>query len=654
MNRRKKEKKIMKIRTNELNCSLNYSAIMDRFDIFCVYSSKDESEKPNLYRSYLLDIPLLNKSIYSLSHTRYSEFFVAMPKNPKNKGALDKAMQGDQDNKRMKTVQVNADGTYYKDHEVHKIKDYVLIRLLLNGLCHIDPEDLQCSNLTGQFYWFNKGWIKDKKAKGLQFEITQNLTLKLNVKTFTSLSEKVKTILKKNGKKPSDYACFVWEKSSNRLRRKLEDEKQKEEKTYIMRSMGNSRNTVPFLNISERGYGGCKIRAASDVFWRFNEIYEGLAHLDFKSYEENSPYLTISKKDKDLFKKKAIELFQDSNVRIVFDDSDEDLKWFAQGIQKQLIKNFQKEDGSFKLTMGKDVDPDALNLYLIHDREYYKQHSVKEEDPYRIFDGISVQHVTLENSQSSILKKQDKVSTALMNVINQLLIKEDLAKKKITLTDWAALGYQTDVTFGKPILQSVPNQRYQQIIAFSFMTIHPDGTFGFYDETFDEFKKSTSQTPYRKCIEAMDPWVENPKDIRTIQIGDAVNTIRDTDLFTMPDVFELHEKQKEPWKKQHLRSEDHKWKIFGPCLDIKSYNKDDAIYYYSGVLSESMVATLANAVRIRQVKAVGNSPLIFDQIKPLLNAYFVRFGQLTVWPYPFKYLDEHIRQSNLGKTSDEK
>ena len=165
MNRRKKEKKIMKIRTNELNCSLNYSEIMDRFDIFCVYSSKDESEKPNLYRSYLLDIPLLNKSIYSLSHTRYSEFFVAMPKNPKNKGALDKAMQGDQDNKRMQTVQVNPDGTYYKDHEVHKIKDYVLIRLLLNGLCHIDPEDLQCSNLTGQFYWFNKGWIKDKKLK---------------------------------------------------------------------------------------------------------------------------------------------------------------------------------------------------------------------------------------------------------------------------------------------------------------------------------------------------------------------------------------------------------------------------------------------------------------------------------------------------------
>lgn len=651
MNRRKKEKKIMKIRTNELNCSLNYSEIMDRFDIFCVYSSKDESEKPNLYRSYLLDIPLLNKSIYSLSHTRYSEFFVAMPKNPKNKGALDKAMQGDQDNKRMQTVQVNPDGTYYKDHEVHKIKDYVLIRLLLNGLCHIDPEDLQCSNLTGQFYWFNKGRINGQRAIGLQFEITQNLTLKLNVKTFTSSSKKASIPFKK-GKTWDDYPKYVWDKSSNRLRRQLEDE---EGKAYIMRSMDNSRNTIPFLNIhTEKEYNGCKIRAASDVFCRFNETYEGLAHLDFKSYEENSPCLTIPKKDKDSFKKKAIEFFRDSNVRIVFDDSDEDLKWFARAIQKQLIKNFQKEDGSFKLTMGKDVDSDALNLYLLHDQEYYKQSSVKVEDPYQTFDGISVQHVTLENSQSSILKKQDKVSTALMNVINQLLIKEDLAKKKITLTDWAALGYQTDVTFGKPILQSVPNQRYQQIIAFSFMTIHPDGTFEFYDETFDEFKKSTSQTPYHKCIEAMDPWVENPKDIRTIQIGDAVNTIRDTDLFTMPDVFELHEKQSLPWSEQHLRSEDHKWKIFGPCLDIHSYLKNDAVYYYSGVLSNNMVATLANAVRIRQVKAVGDSPLIFDRIMPLLNAYFVRFGQLTVWPYPFKYLDEHIRQSKPGKTSDEK
>ena len=60
-----------------------------------------------------------------------------------------------------------------------------------------------------------------------------------------------------------------------------------------------------------------------------------------------------------------------------------------------------------------------------------------------------------------------------------------------------------------------------------------------------------------------------------------------------------------------------------------------------------MKYNMERASVIREVQAVENSPLIFKDLLPLMGVEFVRYGMLTVMPFPFKYLREYAM-----KTSD--
>ena len=64
-----------------------------------------------------------------------------------------------------------------------------------------------------------------------------------------------------------------------------------------------------------------------------------------------------------------------------------------------------------------------------------------------------------------------------------------------------------------------------------------------------------------------------------------------------------------------------------------------------------MRPTIQRAANIREIRAVEGSKMLFEDIAPLLNVTFVRNGQLTVIPFPFKYLRESISFKNMGLTN---
>ena len=55
-----------------------------------------------------------------------------------------------------------------------------------------------------------------------------------------------------------------------------------------------------------------------------------------------------------------------------------------------------------------------------------------------------------------------------------------------------------------------------------------------------------------------------------------------------------------------------------------------------------MKYSMERACVIREVEAVADSKLIFNDVLPLMGVEFVRNGMLTVTPFPFKYLREYI------------
>ena len=62
-------------------------------------------------------------------------------------------------------------------------------------------------------------------------------------------------------------------------------------------------------------------------------------------------------------------------------------------------------------------------------------------------------------------------------------------------------------------------------------------------------------------------------------------------------------------------------------------------------IGEGMRCTVRHASNIRKIEKVGQATDLFSQLLPLMDVTFVRNGQLTVIPFPFKYLREYI--SNL-------
>ena len=93
----------------------------------------------------------------------------------------------------------------------------------------------------------------------------------------------------------------------------------------------------------------------------------------------------------------------------------------------------------------------------------------------------------------------------------------------------------------------------------------------------------------------------------------------------------------------YLRGKAPRQELLSAITDIKLFGQGDRKYYFVGIIGEGMRTNVAHAANIRMVEPYKNSILRFEDLLPLMNVTFVRNGQLTVMPFPFKYLREYIQ-----------
>ena len=100
------------------------------------------------------------------------------------------------------------------------------------------------------------------------------------------------------------------------------------------------------------------------------------------------------------------------------------------------------------------------------------------------------------------------------------------------------------------------------------------------------------------------------------------------------------------WISPELKDSDFEEEyLLDNLLDIKYYEKEDydgrhSFNYNVGTRKDSLNASIHNACAIRKVVAQTNK-IEFDELLPLMDVEFVRNDQLTVIPFPFKYLREY-------------
>ncbi len=141
--------------------------------------------------------------------------------------------------------------------------------------------------------------------------------------------------------------------------------------------------------------------------------------------------------------------------------------------------------------------------------------------------------------------------------------------------------------------------------------------------------------------------------------GRDVNVIRETDIITVPDIkaIRAHMKKNEAegrGLRDGIRDEFGRTNLIEEMIDINCIPLSEKRLLYSvGDVGSGVSDTLEKAVNVRLVEAWEGSVLFFEDLMELLDVYFVRHKQLTVLPYPFKYLREWCYINGLLDDDDE-
>ena len=594
------------IKTNQLTYTFDKELFSKNYDIFCIRTS----EKHFKNGAYIIDAPLLSNNVCSVLFKSGREIFVLMKSNGSNKSLLKNAILKENGADRITISQVTP----------NSLKDDIVFQLMLNSLGNYESPLLKFNNLTGHLYCFHPNWlIRGRKSEAdvvfkvpcLELRLSSEFRLNMEVHTFTSELLRNKIEFKK--KKFDEYPKYIFS-AHNTLRRKLKDDVGY---SFIMRQTKNAKTEIAFLDIQNIDrFNQSKMGILTTVLENFNDRFSSIAHLDFESITDYKA-LDYTRSVANENKQAISDLLSIKPIKIVDCIDDKYSKIFCKEICDLLLSKY-----GIKTSCGKRVAKDHLNIRVIHNAAFYAD----SDDPHRIFNDVAVQHITFEDfSECS--------EFAISTVIHEMLIKADLVKLKISLFDWNSLGLKDDIDFGIEVTD-------EQNTKYIFMTIHPDGTFNISEQTLNLFEANK----YNQCVEIFENAKMNSVKVHGI-IRDAlgnINIIKDTEWFTIPEIYSIKAELANGNTK--LRGKEKRNELLSSCLDIKMFNDGVSEYYFVGTIGNGMRWLLNRAANIRKIEPFEDSILMFEKLLPLMNVTFVHNGQLTIIPFPFKYLREHLNK----------
>jgi len=600
----------MQIRTNELSYELNKDALFGKYTIL----KCETTDKYIKYGARVLDCPQLDKSVEAVRFTGGRSFYVLMNQRVDAVRSYKKLIEDTEEWKSLTVSEVRA----------NDVSDDVLLQLLINAVYNYNPEPLKFSNLTGHFYMVNYGLIKKGKIKGveeikkiptLEISITKDMRLALNVRTFTS--ELLKTKIKFTRMKFEQYPKYVLDNGV--LRREVLSDKDKKLRRYILRQVEGEKSKIAFLDISNLPtFYKSKMGMLLNLVEAFNKKYTGIAKIDFKMLDVSSA-INHKTSDNNFEKEIIAKNLADTKFRIIDATGDGS----GEVLANQMIEIFENKY-NLKLTVGKRLTSDAYNIRIIHNKDYY----AGVDDVHSTYVDKAVQHITVENYVGV-------AKTAVDAVIYEVMIKKDLLDGKISLYDWTRFEFDGDIKFG--VCRKVGD-----ITKYFFMCIHPDGSFEIKEQESNLFKNDE----YNRLADIFLDMYNLGKPIRGIVEDDKgqINVIRDDEYFTIPNIWKIENDLKSNHKIP--RGDKFRDEYFSSVNDIRYVDMGEYALYFVGVIGHGMNRTIRNASLIRRVEPYGGSEIFFEKLLPLMNVTFVRNGQLTVVPFPFKYLNEYLN-SNL-------
>lgn len=591
------------IKTNQLNYTINEELFSENYDIFRIRTS----EKYFKNGAYIIDAPHLNNNVCSVLFKSGKEFFILMKSNDANICSLKETISKEDGADRITISKIAA----------KTLENDIIFQLMINSLGNYESSLLKFNNLTGHLYCFCPKWLIKKgkseeviKVPCLELRLSPEFRLNMEVHTFTS--ELLRNEIEFKKKKFEEYPKYVFS-ANNTLRRRLKDDTGY---SFIMRQTKGLKTEIAFLDIQNIDrFNQSKMGILTTVLENFNDRFSDIARLEFASITDyNKLDYTSSVANEN--RQAILDLLSVKPIKIVDCIDDEYSKIFCEEICGLLFSKY-----GIEASCGKKIANDHLNIRVIHNAAFYAD----GEDPHQWFSDVVVQHITFED-----FSKDSEF--AISTVIHEMLIKDDLVKQKISLFDWSKLGLKENIDFGIEVVD-------EQNTEYIFMTVHPNGTFNISKQNLNLFEANK----YNQCVEIFENAKIKSEKVHGIirDASDNINIIKDTGWFTIPEIHCIKEELAKGNTK--LRGKEKRDELLSSCLDIKMFSDGDSKYYFVGTIGNEMRCLINRAVSIRKIEPFEDSKLIFEKLLPLMNVTFVHNGQLTITPFPFKYLREYAK-----------
>lgn len=266
-------------------------------------------------------------------------------------------------------------------------------------------------------------------------------------------------------------------------------------------------------------------------------------------------------------------------------------------------------------------EQDAANIRLVFARDFYAD----GDDPYGVTDGaFVVQHMTPESGFKDM---------ALDVAMKELALKLDVVEGMMTLIPWDWGVWEFALRIDSDEGDS-----------FAFLHVGDDGSMRF-EGSVSAIGVSAAQS------DIVDAFLLNDGCEFVVRGPDGdVNVITRTELFGVPN-FELiwhdlieRRADKRQYRTAIGRGKKDRGLYFADAVDIASCATPDGRRYYRvGLRGYGMhYRDTHRASVLREVIPLDDSRSLVDDMLPMLDTSFVRWGQPTVLPFPIKYLREWI------------
>ena len=606
---------------NRVVSNPNHEKINNDFDFFEIAETRED--KYFEFTAKLLDDLTENKSIHAVQFHGGKKVYVMMRHSESNYEKIKDSVLNSKD----------ADFLTYNQITSDKIEFFRLIQLFLNGLFRSEHPLLRYNNLGGHLYCFHSNWIKHHGARiwkipTLDIKVTWDMNLTLDVCTFTDLKYLLKCAKEKGKKEQSkilDKPRYVLV-NNNTMRRKTDGDILQE---FVIGSAGNKKTNIKFIELyPAEKYAESKMGLLHAIVERFNTDYAGYIDLSFASIENYHAY-DFDKNTRNENNDAINKALGSQPIKIIDEVKEESSEQSCKYIQ-YIIKEKYKLDA----TIGKRPNEEALNISLIHEPEFYEIHNLP--DPHdKVYENCSVQHITMENGFENL-------EDSLSNIMQNALIKKDIINHQITLFDWTKLNQTETISF----VSAEKDSKVKDFLHYYSMDIKSDGSF-----VIAELSNTMFLTDiYQACIDIFQS-KKNKRSNRMFAKGfirdslGNINVIYDTEMITLPDSQKIMAAINAG--ETNIKRASTFEEFYAGLMNIKMFDIDKKNYFCVGRKDKNPSMSIPKAVNIREIQPYNESQMLFDKLLPLMSVEFVRNKQLTVLPFPFKYLREWIEMNRL-------